>query len=133
MTRPRLQHASIIIPAGTQDQARAFYGGVLGLEEKEPPHSLAHLNLVWFAVGDGEMEIHCSPNGDPPAGTEQSHFCLVVDDLEGYRRRLEEAGAPITEAPPIPYRPRFFCRDPFGNMVELTTIERDYRDAWQAR
>jgi hypothetical protein len=24
-------------------------------------------------------------------------------------------------------RPRYFCRDPFANLIELTTIEADYR------
>lgn len=129
MAKPRLQHVTIIISPDGQEAARAFYGGVLGLEEKEPPQSLAHHHLVWFAVGDGEMELHCSPNGSLPAGTEQNHFCLVVDDLDAYRRRLMEAGAPITETDPIPYRPRFFSRDPFGNMLELTTIEGDYLTA----
>ncbi len=127
MAKPRLQHASVIITEGGQEAARRFYGGLIGLEEKEPPLSLAHLHLVWFFVGEGEMEIHCSPNGPEPRGDEENHFCLVVDDLAAYRQRLTEAGVEIIEADPIPYRPRFFCRDPFGNLVELTTIEGDYR------
>jgi len=73
------------------------------------------------------MELHCSPNGTLPVDDEQNHFCLVVDDLAAYRQRLTEAGIAITEADPIPTRPRFFCRDPFGNLLELTTIEGDYR------
>jgi catechol 2,3-dioxygenase-like lactoylglutathione lyase family enzyme len=129
MTRPRLQHASLVVPLGSQEQVRAFYGGVLGLEEKEPPHTLAERNLVWFAAGEGEMELHFLPSANPPAGTDQRHICLVVDDLEEYRRRLTEVGAEITEDTPIPNRPRFFCRDPFGNLVELTTIQGDYRAA----
>lgn len=129
MAKPRLQHTTVIIAPGGQDEARAFYGGVIGLEEKETPLSLAHLHVVWFGVGDGEMELHCSPNGVLPIDDEQSHFCLVVDDLEAYRQRLTEAGIAITEADPIPARPRFFCRDPFGNLLELTTIEGDYRAA----
>jgi hypothetical protein len=27
---------------------------------------------------------------------------------------------------PIPGRPRFFVRDPFGNLLEITTLEGDY-------
>lgn len=129
MAKPRLQHVSVIIHEGGQETARAFYGGVLGLEEKEPPNSLAHLHLVWFIVGEGEMELHCSPDGPKPHGDEANHLCLAVDDLDEYRRRLTDAGVAITEAEPIPYRPRFFCCDPFGNLLELTTIEGDYRQA----
>jgi len=129
MVGPRLQHASMVIPPGTQEAVRTFYGGILGLEEKQPPRSLAHLHLVWFAAGEGELELHFLPDPHPSAGADQRHICLVVDDLEDYRRRLSEAGARITAAEPIPYRPRFFCRDPFGNLLELATIQGDYREA----
>ncbi len=127
MVKPRLQHASMLIPPGAQETVRAFYGGLLGLEEKPTPQSLAHLHIVWFAAGEGEMELHFLPTTHRPSTNDQRHICLVVDDLEAYRRRLEEAHVTITEAEPIPQRPRFFCRDPFGNLVELATIEGDYR------
>jgi len=129
MAKPRLQHAAINVPPGSQERVRAFYGGIIGLEEKQPPQSLAHLNLVWFAAGEGEMELHFRPDPHPPDGTDRRHLCLVVDDLEDYRRRLTEAGATITSAEPIPNRPRFFCRDPFDNLLEFTTIQGDYRMA----
>ena len=129
MAKPRLQHAAINVPPGSQEKVRAFYGEILGLEEKQPPQSLTHLKLVWFAAGEGEMELHFRPDSNPPDGTDRRHLCLVVDDLEDYRRRLKEASATITSAEPIPNRPRFFCRDPFGNLVEFTTIQGDYRMA----
>jgi len=129
MAGPRLQHAAMNVPPGSQEKVRAFYGEILGLEEKQPPQSLTHLKLVWFAAGEGEMELHFRPDSNPPDGTDRRHICLVVDDLEDYRRRLTEAGATITTAEPIPNRPRFFCRDPFGNLLEFTTIQGDYRMA----
>src|SRR5438067_12497603 len=129
MAGPRLQHAAMNVARGSQEKVRAFYGGILGLEEKQPPQSLAHLNLVWFAAGEGEMELHFRPDPHPPDGTDRRHLCLVVDDLEDYRRRLTEAGATPTHAAPIPYRPRFFCRDPLGHLLEVTTIQGDYRAA----
>src|SRR3989441_11316432 len=104
MTGPRLQHASMIIPPGAQEAVRAFYGGILGLEEKQPPQSLTHLKLVWFAAGEGEMELHFRPDSNPPDGTDRRHICLVVDDLEDYRRRLTEAGVARTTQHNIPKR-----------------------------
>ena len=122
MEKPRLQHASCSIPAGAQDAIRAFYGGVLGLEEKPAPKALADRNVIWFKAGENEMELHFIP--DPiladPSG--QYHFCLEVSDLDQYRKQLIEAGCTIIEATPIINRPRFFCRDPFNNLVEFTTI-----------
>jgi catechol 2,3-dioxygenase-like lactoylglutathione lyase family enzyme len=107
---------------------RRFYGGVLGLEEKPIPESLRTLELLWFGVGDGELELHFLPD---PAGIDpraRRHFCLEVDDLDSYRRCLADAGYEPYDETPIPNRPRFFCRDPFGNLLEFTTILGDYRD-----
>jgi catechol 2,3-dioxygenase-like lactoylglutathione lyase family enzyme len=128
MTRPYLQHVSLLIPPDSQATVRAFYGQLLGLEEKQPPASLAQFQLVWFVAGEGEMELHFVPSVDRPTENDQ-HICLVVDDLEHYRRRLAEANVPVLEAEPIPLRPRCFCRDPFGHLLELTTILGDYRSA----
>jgi catechol 2,3-dioxygenase-like lactoylglutathione lyase family enzyme len=53
------------------------------------------------------------------------HYCLAVDDLDALRARLEAAGVSVVNDIPIPGRPRFFARDPFGNLIEFTTIEGD--------
>ena|ERR1019366_6098413 len=126
MGTPRLQHVSCSIPVGAQGAIRAFYGGILGLEEKPSPKALADRNVVWFSAGANEMELHFIPDpiqADPLA---QYHFCLEVADLEQYRARLIAAGYTISEATPIINRPRFFCRDPFNNLVEFTTILGSY-------
>jgi catechol 2,3-dioxygenase-like lactoylglutathione lyase family enzyme len=127
---PRLHHTSLPIPGGSQEQVRAFYGGLLGLQEKTPPAGIRERGVVWFAAGDNEMELHFVPDDQflAKAG-EARHICLEVDNVEEYRRRIEEAGYKITEDAPIPYRPRFFCRDPFNNYIEFTTIEGDYLSA----
>ena len=82
-----LQHVSSPFPDGGEAALRAFYGDVLGLREPPTPSILGHMELVWFAAGDG---------------------------LEPY------------DDTPIPNRPRFFCRDPAGNLVEFTHIEGPY-------
>ncbi|HZR43153.1 MAG TPA: VOC family protein [Ktedonobacteraceae bacterium] len=125
---PRLHHVAVAIPAGAQDKVRAFYGGVLGLQEKTIPESLIPNGVVWFVAGDGEMELHFTPDPYLPNPKEGRHFCLEVDDLDIYRRKVEEAGLEIIEAVAIPNRPRFFTHDPFGNRIELTTIVGDYRE-----
>ena len=102
---------------------RRFYGGVLGLEERPTPSTLAGTTLLWFSAGEG-LELHFFPGvPDPKAGR---HFCLDIEDLEETRRRLQEAGLEPYDDTPIPNRPRFFCRDPVGNLVEFTSIEGDY-------
>ena len=127
MTLRRLQHVSTPYPRGRREEVRAFYGDVLGLVEKPVPASLAYLELVWFSAGEDELELHFLPDPVPPVPRAQRHFCLEVDDVEAYRRRLTERGCETLDDTPIPNRPRFFCRDPFGNLIEFTTIKGDYR------
>jgi catechol 2,3-dioxygenase-like lactoylglutathione lyase family enzyme len=114
-------------PRGRQEDVRAFYGSVLGLVEKPVPASLADQELIWFEAGPSELELHFLPDPVPPDSAARRHFCLEVDDLEGWRGKLETAGIETSDDTPIPNRPRFFCRDPFGNLIELTTILGDYR------
>jgi catechol 2,3-dioxygenase-like lactoylglutathione lyase family enzyme len=123
----RLQHVSTPYPRGRQDDVRAFYGDVLGLVEKPVPDSLVDQELVWFEAGPPDLELHFLPDPVPPDFVAQRHFCLEVGDLDGWRRKLEGAGVETRDDTPIPNRPRFFCRDPFGNLIELTTIMGDYR------
>jgi catechol 2,3-dioxygenase-like lactoylglutathione lyase family enzyme len=123
----RLQHVSLPYPQGRQDDVRAFYGELLGLEEKPVPETIAHLDLVWFQAGSDEMELHFLPDEVAPDPRARRHFCLEVDELDEWRARLAGAGLEITDQEPIPNRPRFFARDPFGNLIEFTTIVGDYR------
>src|SRR6266496_4130950 len=116
----RLQHVSIAITRGAEDEAHAFYGGLLGLAERDVPAKLDASRLIWFRVGEPNLELHLMPvEGPMPGG---GHFCHAVDDVHAIRRRLEEAGVETSDATEIIGRPRFFCRDPFGNLIELTTI-----------
>jgi catechol 2,3-dioxygenase-like lactoylglutathione lyase family enzyme len=129
MRLPRLQHVSMAIRENEQHKVRAFYGEILELQEKTPPEFLQKNGIVWFVAGDNEMELHFVPDKYQPNPEEARHFCLEVNDLAEYRRRIEAAGYPIIEAGPIFNRPRFFTLDPFNNRVELTTIEGDYQES----
>ena len=118
----RLQHIAIPRPPGANGAARAFYGDLLGLEEITPPVTLQSLDVLWYRVG-AESELHLFV--EEPMGQDHSgrHFCLAFEDVEALRLRLIEAGVAVVSDVPIPGRPRYFVRDPFGNLIELTTIE----------
>jgi catechol 2,3-dioxygenase-like lactoylglutathione lyase family enzyme len=117
----RLQHVSIVVPRDGTERAREFYGGLLGLEERDVPPKLDPSALIWYGVG-GDCELHLMLADERPP--ERRHFCLVVDgDLGEVRARLEAAGVETRTPTEIVGRPRFFCRDPFGNLVELTRFE----------
>jgi catechol 2,3-dioxygenase-like lactoylglutathione lyase family enzyme len=122
----RLQHVAIARPPGGDAAARAFYGDVLGLAEIAPPHSLAQLDLIWYQLAEA-TELHIMV--EEPAGQDHTgrHFCLAVDDLMELGDRLDAAGITTVGDTPIPGRPRIFVRDPFGNLIEITSIEDDYQ------
>lgn len=120
----RLQHVSIPRPPDSEAQTRAFYGHLLGLTEIPTPNGISALEVIWFRIND-EAELHCfreEPLEDPSI----RHFCLVVEDLLAMRGKLSAAGFEPYDVEAIPGRPRFFCRDPFGNIIEFTTIVGDY-------
>ncbi len=118
-----LQHVSSPFPGGQENDVRAFYGGVLSLREVPTPATLAAMNLVWYSAGDG-LELHFFPGSPEPEAAR--HFCLDCEDLEEVRERLVAAGHTPYDDVAIPNRPRFFCRDPFGNLIEFTSIKGDY-------
>jgi catechol 2,3-dioxygenase-like lactoylglutathione lyase family enzyme len=116
----RLQHVTVAIPPDGVERARAFYGGLLGLEERDVLPALDPARFVWFRTG-GDTELHLMLSDEAaPVGP---HFCLAVDDLEGVRTALEAAGVETRDGTVLVGRPRFTCRDPFGNLVELARLE----------
>jgi catechol 2,3-dioxygenase-like lactoylglutathione lyase family enzyme len=119
----RIQHVSIPRPPGSEATTRAFYGELLGLEEAPVPQSIQHLDLIWFRLGNMELHLFAEESINDSSGR---HYCLVVDNLKEARDRLVEAGYAPWDTIPIPGRPRFFCRDPFNNTIEFTTIEGNY-------
>ncbi len=119
----RIHHVSIPLPPGGKDAARRFYGDLLGLEEVPVPDTLNPLNLLWFRLGDTELHLFSE---EPTADRSARHFCIAVDNVEALREQLEAGGVAVVGATAIPGRPRYFCRDPFGNMVEFTTVQFDY-------
>ena len=120
----RLQHVSIPRPPGSEVIVRAFYGDLLGLPEIAAPNSIQDAEVIWFKLGE-DAELHCFREAarDDPSNR---HYCLVVDNLAGMRETLLGAGYAPYDVEVIPGRPRFFCRDPFGNIIEFTTIMGDY-------
>ena len=115
----RLQHVSIPVARKDAERARAFYGGLLDLEERDVLPKLDPALFIWFRAG-GNCELHLMLVDERPP--ERAHFCLATDDLEALRARLEAAGVETRDGSELVGRPRFTCRDPFGNLIELAQV-----------
>jgi len=113
----RLHHAQITIPKGTEDQARAFYCGLLGLREIQKPDSLKGRGGFWLELGD--MQIHIGTEDGFDRNTTKAHLAYQVDNVPAWHEKLTGAGIQIGDSVPIPGYDRFEFRDPFGNRVEF--------------
>src|ERR1700761_2326993 len=63
-----LDHVQVAAPTGSEPAARAFYGELLGLQEREEPAALADRGGVWFALaGAGTLHVGVVETGFAPA------------------------------------------------------------------
>lgn len=116
-----LDHVQIAAPPGCEDEARRFYGGLLGLVELDKPPLLAQRGGVWFATG--EQALHVGVTDDFVPAT-KAHPALRVHSpgaLDRLATRLAAADLEIVWADPaeIPEVRRFYVSDPWGNRLEL--------------
>ncbi len=112
-----MHHAQFTIPPGAEDDARAFYCGVLGLAELEKPEALGGRGGLWLRAGSQEVHVGTEPGVDRTAT--KAHLAYAVVDLAWWRERLAREGIQALDAVPIPGYDRFEFRDPFGNRVEF--------------
>jgi len=117
-----LDHVQVAAPRtpGVEEEARAFYGDLLGLSELEKPESLKARGGVWFSLGAGELHVGLEDNFVP---ARKAHPALLVRGLDGLRARLEVTGVRTHDAEIIPGTLRFYVYDPFGNRIELLEKE----------
>jgi len=117
-----LDHVQVAAPRtpGVEEQARAFYGGLLGLRELEKPEALKPRGGVWFSLGAGQLHVGLEDVFTP---ARKAHPALAVRDLPAMRALLEANSVPISEAEAIPGTHRFYVQDPFGNRIELLEVE----------
>ena len=111
-----LDHVQLACPPGGEDQARAFYGGLLGLPEIEKPEPLRARGGVWFECGAHQLHVGVEDDFRP---ARKAHPALRVDDLDALAARLAAAGRRVDWDDALPGVRRFYTADPWGNRVEL--------------
>ena len=104
------------MPAGAEEQARIFYGDILGMVELPKPPELAKRGGCWFASGN--VQIHLGVEADFRAAR-KAHPALRCTDYEGLIKHLRMAGIAISDDANIPGVERCHVSDPFGNRIEL--------------
>ncbi|RDI47369.1 glyoxalase [Falsibacillus pallidus] len=111
-----IDHIQIAGPKGCEEEARHFYGELLGMVEIPKPENLRASGGCWFQCGYQEIHIGVQEDFLP---AKKAHPGILVKGLLGLRKRLEVGGVVIKEDEPIEGRIRFSINDPFGNKIEF--------------
>ncbi len=112
-----IDHVQIAIPAGTEDRAREFYSGVLGMTEIAKPAQLVGRGGLWLQAG--AVQLHLGVETDFHAAR-KAHPAFLVRDLAALLATCREHGYEIKDdEPPLNGYVRAHVFDPFGNRIEL--------------
>ena len=112
-----LHHVNVTTPPELEQATKDFYGLALGLKQIAKP-STSRQAGAWYQIGANQL--HLSVETEPRGPLSSRHVCFTVSDLKGTEEKFREAGVEIIPDPrPAPGTPRFYVRDPAGNMLEI--------------
>jgi catechol 2,3-dioxygenase-like lactoylglutathione lyase family enzyme len=116
-----------------------FYQSIFGLSRiQDEEHGLASAETanrydgqVEF-LGDGQVEFHITKKDHntafrmnmPINPIQNGHFCFRTDDIEGFKKKLEEEGIPYADYGKWALKGwyQIFFHDPDGNIIEVHQI-----------
>ena len=115
----RVDHVNVIVPKSLEVAAKHFYGSVLGLKEIPKPIESQGRGGAWYELGD--VQLHLSVRAEATAvEVRKGHVCYTVADVASAEEQLRTGGIEIIpDDQPMPGKPRFYVRDPGGNLIEL--------------
>ena len=111
-----IDHVQLAMPVDREDEARAFYTGILGLRELPKPAALSKRGGAWFACGTLQLHLGVETDFRP---AKKAHPALRIEDFDALITALQHAGYETKDDTSIPELRRAFTCDPFGNRIEL--------------
>ena len=111
-----IDHVQLAMPPGGEDEATAFYQGVLGLERRPKPPPLAARGGCWFSNDD--VVIHLGVEAEFLAA-KKAHPAVMVRGFDALCAELDSRGHRVRPDHDLPGVRRSFVDDPFGNRIEL--------------
>ncbi|MER6301571.1 VOC family protein [Kitasatospora sp. NPDC001539] len=115
-TFERIDHVQLDIPAGAEDECRAFWSGVLGMTELEKPPVLKARGGCWFRGGGVEVHLGVTPDFRP---SRKGHPGILVHSLDALAARLTAHGHEVRWDHDLPGHRRFHTDDRLGNRLEF--------------
>lgn len=116
-----IDHVQVAAPRGCEEEARHFYGEVLGLVEVPKPERLRRRGGVWFAIGNHQLHVGVDESFVP---ARKAHPALRVTagGLDDVASRIRAAGQMVIWDEDLPSTRRFYTEDPWGNRLEVVAI-----------
>jgi catechol 2,3-dioxygenase-like lactoylglutathione lyase family enzyme len=112
-----LHHVNVVVSPDLEEATKHFYGAVLGLQQIPKP-ATSRPSGAWFQIGPNQL--HLSIDNDEGGPLSSRHICFAVSDLSAAEARFRVADVEIIADPrPVEGVPRFYVRDPGGNMLEI--------------
>ena len=116
MSRWRLDHVQVAIPARSEERCDAFYVAVLGFGIVAKPPALAPRGGRWYVRDDATLHLGVEEDFRP---ARKAHPALAVEDYDDVMARLDEAGVAVRADHEIEGLRRCYVEDPVGNRIEL--------------
>ena len=115
----QIDHVNVVVPKSLEDEAKRFYGSVLGLKEIPKPVELRGNGGAWYELGSLQLHLSAKPNA-ANGQLRKGHVCYTVADVAFAEEQLSAAGIEIIpDDQPMAGKPRFYVRDPGGNLIEI--------------
>lgn len=102
-----IDHVQVAAPPGCEDEARRFYGELLGLEEIEKPEELRPRGGVWFRCGSQQLHVGVQEDFTPSAKAHPAFAVAGLDELVARLDNVTNDGS------------RVYTADPWGNRIEI--------------
>ena len=113
-----LQHVNVRVQPALEAEAKNFYGSLLGLTEVAKPPEAKQRGGAWYQLGS--VQLHLSRDAGADNEGSKRHICFHVANLEEAKNHLANAGIEILpDDEPMAGYPRFYVRDPGGNLIEV--------------
>lgn len=112
-----IHHVNVTVPPELEREAKEFYGDVLGLKQVPKPGT-SRQSGAWYEIGANQLHLSIEAEDGGPLSSR--HICFAVSDLSAAEAKFREADVEIIPDPrPAAGNPRFYVRDPGGNMLEI--------------
>lgn len=125
-------HVNVTVPAAAEAAARKFYSDLLGLRQVPKPEGSRTTVGAWYQLGP--LQLHLSVEDGMENHASSRHVCYLVRDIGAAENHFRNAGVEIIpDVRPVRGWPRFYIRDPGGNLIEiaqnLREVSLESRDA----